>query len=182
MSVLDILHFPDPRLREKARPVEAVDARIRRLADDMLETMYANNGIGLAAIQVAVPERVIVLDMSEDGDDPRVFVNPEIVSGEGSAEVQEGCLSVPGFYEPVKRLGKVRVKALDRDGVPLELDAEGLFAICIQHEIDHLDGKLFVDYLSELKRTRIRKRLEKAQRMGVAADAIPPRRSGAPVI
>lgn len=182
MSVLDILHFPDPRLREKARPVVSVDARIRQLAGDMLETMYANNGIGLAAVQVAVRDRVMVIDVSEDGDDPRVFVNPEILSGDGTAEVQEGCLSVPGFFEPVKRLGHVRVRALDLDGNGFELDADGLFAICIQHEIDHLDGKLFVDYLSELKRTRIRKRLEKAQRSGAAAAAPPVRRSGAPVI
>lgn len=183
MSVLNILHYPDPRLRNKARPVEVVDDRVRKLADDMLETMYSSNGIGLAAIQVGVEERVIVIDISEGGNEPVVFINPEILSGDGSAEVQEGCLSVPGFYEPVQRLGHIRVKALDRDGKPFELEATELFAICIQHEIDHLNGKLFVDYLSELKRTRIRKRLEKSQRLGTD-DATPPpaRRRGAPVI
>jgi peptide deformylase len=171
MTVLNILHYPDPRLREKAQPVAVVDDRIRRLADDMLETMYAANGIGLAAVQVGVPERVVVIDLSENRDQPQVLVNPEVLSGDGSHEIEEGCLSVPGFYEPVKRLGHVRVRALDRDGAPREFDADDLLAVCIQHEIDHLNGKLFVDYLSELKRTRIRKRLEKAQRQNAQAPA-----------
>jgi peptide deformylase len=181
MAVLKILHFPDPRLRNRARPVAVVDERIRALADDMLETMYAANGIGLAAVQVGVPERVVVIDLSENRDSPLVLVNPEVLSGDGDAEVEEGCLSVPGFYEPVKRLAHVRVRALDRDGNATEFDADALFAICIQHEIDHLNGKLFVDYLSELKRTRIRKRLEKAQRLGAGA-AQPARPGRAPVI
>jgi peptide deformylase len=182
MTVLNILHFPNPRLRDKALPVEKVDDRIRQLADDMLETMYQSNGIGLAAIQVGVRDRVMVIDVSDDGNQPLVFINPEIVTGDGEAQVDEGCLSVPGFYEPVQRMGHVKVRALDRDGTPFELEAEGLFAICIQHEIDHLNGKLFVDYLSDLKRTRIRKRLEKAQRHAGADAAPTARRRGAPVI
>ena len=167
MSLLNILQFPDPRLREKARPVEVVDDEIRQLADDMIETMYASRGIGLAATQVGIPKRVVVIDVSDEGDQPQVFINPEIVTGSGEAEIQEGCLSVPGYYEPVKRLGHVTLRALDRDGNPIELEADELFAICIQHEIDHLNGKLFVDYLSELKRNRIRKKLEKEQRQRV---------------
>lgn len=183
MTILNILHYPDPRLREKAQPVPVVDDQVRQLADDMLETMYANNGIGLAAIQVAVSKRVIVIDISENGDQPQVFINPEILHGDGSAQIDEGCLSVPGFFEPVTRLATVRVRALDRDGKAFELDADGLLAICIQHEIDHLNGKLFVDYISELKRTRIRKRLEKSQRLGTTQDIpVPSRRRGAPVI
>lgn len=182
MTVLNILHFPDPRLRDRALPVAEVDDRVRQLADDMLETMYASNGIGLAAIQVGVRERVIVIDLSEDRSQPRIFINPEILEGDGEAQVDEGCLSVPGYFEPVTRLGRVRVRALDRDGKPFELEAEELFAICIQHEIDHLNGKLFVDYLSDLKRTRIRKRLEKAKRQAAADDAPIPARRGSPVI
>lgn len=181
MATLEILRFPDPRLRHTARPVAEVDDRIRRLAAEMLETMYASNGIGLAAIQVNVPERVIVMDLSEERDQPMVLINPEIVEGDGEAEVEEGCLSVPGFFEPVKRLGHVKVRALDADGKPFELEAKELLAVCIQHEIDHLNGKLFVDYLSELKRTRIRKQLEKARRHQRDA-APPPGRSRRPVI
>lgn len=182
MAVLDILHYPNPRLREKARPVTVVDGRIRQLADDMTETMYAAKGIGLAATQVGVPERVIVIDISENGDAPRVFINPEVVSGDGECEVEEGCLSVPGYFEPVKRLGHVKVRALDRDGTPFELEADALYAVCVQHEIDHLNGKLFVDYLSELKRSRIRKRLEKAQRQPASESDTPSPRRRAPVI
>jgi peptide deformylase len=152
-------------------PVAVVDDRIRKLVDDMTETMYAAKGIGLAATQVGVAERVVVIDVSDEGGKPVVFINPEILSGDGSAEIEEGCLSVPGYFEPVQRLGHVKVRALDRDGKPFELEADELFAICIQHEIDHLNGKLFVDYLSELKRTRIRKRLEKAQRQNAQAPA-----------
>ncbi len=164
MALLKILHYPDERLRIKARPVAQVDDEIRILAEDMLETMYAAPGIGLAAPQVDVPKRVIVVDVSEDKSDPRVFVNPEIIAHEGLIKTEEGCLSVPAIYEKVERFEWVRVRALDRQGEPFELEAEDLLAVCIQHEIDHLDGKLFVDYLSELKRKRIRKKLEKARR------------------
>lgn len=161
MALLEILEYPDPRLRTVAKPVKAVDERIRTLASDMLETMYDAPGIGLAASQVNVHERVIVVDISEEQDEPHVFINPEYEKLGGDIEYQEGCLSVPGYYEKVTRSDKIHVKALNTEGEPFELVAEDLLAICIQHEIDHLDGKLFVDYLSNLKRTRIRKKLEK---------------------
>ena len=164
MAILDILHFPDPRLRTVACPVTQVDDTVRQLVDDMLETMYAAPGIGLAATQVNDQRRVVVIDVSEEKDQPLCLINPEIVELAGMEEMEEGCLSVPGVYETVQRADQVRVQALDRDGQTLELSAEGLLAVCIQHEIDHLDGKLFVDYLSQLKRTRIRKKLEKEQR------------------
>jgi peptide deformylase len=164
MALLDILHFPDPRLRIKAKPVPAVTDATRRLIKDMLETMYAAPGIGLAATQVGVDERVIVVDVSDDSDEPMAFINPEILTQEGREISQEGCLSVPGVYEDVERAERIRVRALDRNGKQLEFDADGLLAICIQHEIDHLNGKLFVDYLSDLKRQRIRKRIEKEER------------------
>jgi len=164
MALLDILHFPDPRLRIKAKPVPAVTDATRRLIKDMLETMYAAPGIGLAATQVGVDERVIVVDVSDDSDEPQVFINPEILTQEGRETSQEGCLSVPGVYEDVERAERIRVRALDRHGKRLEFDADGLLAVCIQHEIDHLNGKLFVDYLSDLKRQRIRKRVEKEER------------------
>ncbi|HEX5515603.1 MAG TPA: peptide deformylase [Gammaproteobacteria bacterium] len=161
MAILDILHFPDPRLRTKAAPVEVVDDELRRLVDDMFETMYAAPGIGLAATQVNVHQRVIVIDVSEEKDQPLVLINPELLELRGAEEMQEGCLSVPDYYDTVQRADWVRVRALDRDGKPFELETDGLLAVCIQHEIDHLDGKLFVDYLSELKRNRVRKKLEK---------------------
>lgn len=164
MAKLSILTFPDPRLRNRAKPVGTVDEGVRRLVDDMLETMYAAPGIGLAAIQVDVPLRVVVIDISERHDSPLCLINPEILERDGEEQMEEGCLSVPGFFEPVTRAERVRVRALDRDGQPFEIDADGLLAVCIQHEIDHLDGKLFVDYLSSLKRQRIRRRLEKEQR------------------
>jgi peptide deformylase len=165
MALLPILEFPDPRLRTKAQPVEQVDAALRKLIDDMFETMYAAPGIGLAATQVNVHKRVVVMDLSEDKSEPRVFINPEFESlTEDMDQYQEGCLSVPGFYENVDRPQKVRIKAQDRDGTPYELIAEGLLAVCIQHECDHLNGKLFVDYLSSLKRDRIKKKLEKQHR------------------
>jgi peptide deformylase len=164
MAILEILHFPDPRLRNTAQPVETVDASIRQLLDDMLDTMYAAPGIGLAATQVNVARRVIVIDVSEEKNQPLCLVNPEILELEGVEEMEEGCLSVPGVYEAVQRAERVRLRALDRDGQSFEMQADGLLAVCIQHEIDHLDGKLFVDYLSQLKRTRIRQRLEKEQR------------------
>ncbi len=164
MAILPILHFPDPRLRNPAQPVARVDDEARRLLDDMLETMYAAPGIGLAAPQVNVSKRMIVIDISEERNDPRYFVNPEILARRGNEVFEEGCLSVPNIYETVERAAWVRVKALGRDGKSYELEADGLLAVCIQHEIDHLEGKLFVDYLSELKRGRIRKKMEKLRR------------------
>lgn len=164
MAILDILHFPDPRLRNKAKPVAQVDDSIRRLIDDMLETMYQAPGIGLAATQVNVAKRVVVIDLSEEKNEPLCLVNPEIIEKDGEEQMEEGCLSVPGIYEMVKRANKIRVRALDRDGAPFEMEAEELLAVCIQHELDHLEGKLFVDYLSSLKRQRIRKKLEKEVR------------------
>lgn len=161
MSLLNILHFPDERLRTRAQPVEVVNDEIKQLVSDLFETMYAAPGIGLAATQVDVHKRVIVIDSSEDKNSPLCLINPEIMSNEGEQEYEEGCLSVPGFYELVSRADKVRVKALDEKGKEFELDADGLLAVCIQHEIDHLEGKLFVDYLSEMKRSRIRKKLIK---------------------
>jgi peptide deformylase len=165
MAKLTILEYPDPRLRTRAEPVARVDDALRRLIDDMFETMYAAPGIGLAATQVNVHKRLLVIDVSEDKNHPLVFVNPEIVERQGSVQAEEGCLSVPKIFETLaERSERVVVRALGRDGKPFELEAGGLLAICIQHEIDHLDGKLFVDYLSELKRTRIRKKLEKDRR------------------
>jgi peptide deformylase len=164
MAKLEILTFPNPRLRNHAEPVVRVDDHIRRIVDDMLETMYAAPGIGLAAIQVGIAKRLIVIDVSPEHDQPLVLINPEILSREGEEEMDEGCLSVPGFYESVKRAERVRARALNRDGESFEIDADGLLAVCIQHEIDHLEGKLFVDYLSSLKRQRIRRKLEKDQR------------------
>lgn len=161
MALLNILHYPDPRLREKAAPVDAVDDEVRQLAEDMLETMYDAPGIGLAAIQVNVKKRVIVIDISEDQSDPLILINPEILKAEGERDFQEGCLSVPEAYEIVTRADNISVRTLTMDGDSREFDADGLLATCIQHEIDHLDGKLFVDYLSNLKRQRIRKRIEK---------------------
>ncbi|MBL8251094.1 MAG: peptide deformylase [Candidatus Competibacter sp.] len=169
MAQLTILHYPDPRLRRPALAVETVDDGARALIDDMLDTMYAAPGIGLAATQVNVQKRIVVMDVSESKDRPLVFVNPSILEREGACESEEGCLSVPGYYERVERAARVRVSALDRRGEPFELEAEGLLAVCIQHEIDHLDGKLFVDYLSALKRDRIRKKLEKQARLEARA-------------
>ncbi len=167
MAILNILHFPDPRLRTKAAPVERVDDGIRKLIDDMLETMYDAPGIGLAATQVNVHQRVIVIDVSEEKDQPLALINPELVSRDGVEEMEEGCLSVPGFFEKVERADRVRVRALGRDGQPFELETDGLLAVCIQHEMDHLEGKLFVDYLSSLKRQRIQKKLEKQRRQAM---------------
>lgn len=163
MALLDILHFPDPRLRKKALPVVKVTDKTRQLAQDMLETMYAAPGVGLAAIQINVQKRIVVIDVSEDKSSPLIFINPEIIKKAGEREHEEGCLSVPETYELVTRADTVRVKALNQQGETFELDADELLATCIQHEIDHLDGKLFVDYLSNLKRQRIKKRLEKQQ-------------------
>jgi peptide deformylase len=167
MAIRTILHYPDPRLRHRAVPVKMVNDEIRTLIDDMANTMYQAPGIGLAAIQVDVPKRVIVIDLSENRDCLQVFVNPEILSKDGEQTLEEGCLSVPGIFEPVKRARHILVRAQDRDGQVYELEAEGLLATCIQHEIDHLDGKVFVDYLSSLKQARIRKKLDKQQRLAM---------------
>ena len=179
MAKLTILEYPDPRLRTRAQPDAVVDEAVRQLVDDLLETMYAAKGIGLAATQVDVHRRVLVTDVSPDRTDPRVFINAQIIEREGSTEAEEGCLSVPGIYDTLRaRSEMVRVRALGRDGEPFELDADGLLAICIQHELDHLEGKLFVDYLSELKRNRIRKKLEK-ERKERAAVPVPARNKSA---
>jgi peptide deformylase len=164
MAILNILEYPDPRLRTRAKPVDRVDDAVRRLIDDMFETMYAAPGIGLAATQVDVHRRIIIVDVSENRDEPHAFINPVVTTLGELVESDEGCLSVPGFYEPVFRAERIRVAALDRDGASFELEADGLLAKCIQHECDHLEGKLFVDYLSNLKRTRIRRKLEKQHR------------------
>lgn len=164
MALLPILRYPDPRLHKMAAPVAAVDARVRKLVADMAETMYAAPGIGLAASQVDQHVRVIVIDTSEDKSDLRVFINPELLQQSGECEGDEGCLSVPGIYETVRRASRVRVRALDIDGRAFELDAEGLLAVCIQHEMDHLEGKVFVQYLSPLKQNRIRTKLQKQAR------------------
>ncbi|HEX5786668.1 MAG TPA: peptide deformylase [Woeseiaceae bacterium] len=164
MSKLTIIEFPDPRLRKKAAPVEVVDDALRTFIDDMFETMYAAPGIGLAATQVDFHQRLLVADVSSDRSEPHVLINPRILEKDGVAVTEEGCLSVPGFYEEVERANHIRVAFTDRDGEETEMDVEGLLAVCIQHEMDHLEGKLFVDYLSEAKRSRIRKRLEKDRR------------------
>ena len=171
MANLKILEFPDPRLRTKATPVAAVDDDLRALIGDMFETMYTAPGIGLAATQVDVHQRLLVTDVSVDKDDPHVLINPEIIEKDGVIATDEGCLSVPGYYEEVERAEHIKVRFLDREGAEQELEAHGLLAVCIQHEIDHLDGKLFVDYLSEAKRSRIRKKLEKERRQQAAVVA-----------
>jgi peptide deformylase len=182
MAKLTILEFPDPRLRTRAAPVAVVDDAVRALIDDMFETMYAAPGVGLAATQVNVHRRVLVADVSPEQDHPLAFVNPEIVEREGTTEAEEGCLSVPGIFDKLStRAARIVVRALDREGKPFEMEADGLLAVCIQHEMDHLEGKLFVDYLSELKRTRIRKKLEKERRERGGAPAERDR-SRAPVI
>ncbi|MGA7802671.1 MAG: peptide deformylase [Gammaproteobacteria bacterium] len=166
MALLDILHFPDPRLRTRAQPVERVDDAVRQLVADMFETMYQAPGIGLAATQVNVHQRILVIDVSEERDQPLCLINPEILERSGEEEMEEGCLSVPGVYDRVVRAERIRFRALDRNGESFEQQADGLLAVCVQHEIDHLDGKLFVDYLSSLKRQRIRKKLDKQRRQG----------------
>ncbi len=169
MALLEILKFPDVRLRNKARPVTQVNDSIRKHINDMLETMYHAQGVGLASTQVDIDERIVVIDVSDNGDDPLVFINPEIEALPGEAsDMAEGCLSVPGFYEPLGRPENVRVTALDRNGEEFSMDCDGLLSICIQHECDHLDGKLFIDTLSKLKQNRIRKKLEKVKRTTAA--------------
>jgi len=164
MAKLEILEFPDARLRTVAKPVEQVDDALRRLIDDMVETMYDAQGIGLAATQVNVHRRLLVLDVSENQDTPRVYINPEILARDGSESCEEGCLSVPGIYAEVSRAAVIRVAALDRNGDRFEEDLDGIHAVCLQHEMDHLEGKLFVDYLSPLKRRMVTKKLEKQRK------------------
>lgn len=169
MSYQEILIFPDDRLRRVAAPIDRFDTDLARRVEDMLETMYEERGVGLAATQIDFHRRLFVADCSEDGDDPRVFINPEIVERIGSVDSEEGCLSIPGIRETVSRAERVQVRALDVEGKPFELETDGLLSICIQHELDHLDGKLFIDYLSPLKRQRIRKKMEKAARQRSAS-------------
>lgn len=164
MAKLTILEFPDERLRKRALPVETFDESLGRLIDDMLETMYAAPGIGLAATQVNVQQRLLVIDISEEKNAPLCLINPELIDKQGAEEMDEGCLSVPGVFEKVTRAEKIKARAVDRAGNAFELEAEGLLAVCIQHEMDHLEGKLFVDYLSPLKRQMVRKKLKKEQR------------------
>jgi peptide deformylase len=164
MALRTILEFPDPRLRTRAQPVTRFDAALGTLIADMLETMYAAPGIGLAATQIDVHKRLIVIDLSKDHNEPLVIINPEILSREGEASSEEGCLSVPGIFDDVKRAAKIRLRSHDRTGAVLEQDYDDILAVCIQHEMDHLEGKLFVDYLSEMKRERIRKKLEKERK------------------
>lgn len=164
MAILDVLRFPDERLRTVAAPVETITPELQQIVDDMFETMYAEEGIGLAATQVDIHQRIIVIDVSEDREDQLVLINPEILEQSGSTGIEEGCLSVPGSRALVPRAEQVKIRALDRNGKPFELEADDLLAICIQHEMDHLVGKLFVDYLSPLKRQRIRQKLEKMAR------------------
>ena len=165
MALLPILEYPDPRLKKVAAPVAAVTAEIRRLVRDLAETMYAAPGVGLAATQVNVHKRVLVIDISDHRDELRVFINPELLSAEGEAECEEGCLSVPGYYDKVTRAARIRVRALNEHGEAFELAAEGMLAVCIQHEMDHLLGKVFVEYLSPLKRARLASKLRKKQRL-----------------
>ncbi len=169
MALLNILHFPDPRLRTIAEAVTNFDEDLKTLVSDMFETMYEAPGIGLAATQVDVHKRLLVMDVSEDKNDPKVLINPEILEAEGEEEMDEGCLSVPGYYETVRRADKIRVRAQDVNGDFFEIKTDGLEAVCIQHEMDHLQGKLFVDYISSLKRDRIRKKLEKLKKQGQRA-------------
>jgi peptide deformylase len=173
MAKLTILEYPDARLRTRAVPVTVFDQRLHRQIEDMFETMYAAPGIGLAATQVDYHQRLIVIDVSQEKDQPVVLINPVILAKEGVSEFEEGCLSVPGYFDEVVRAAKVRVRAQDRDGQVFEREVEGLLAVCVQHEMDHLEGKLFVDYLSELKRTRVRKKLEKDRRERATAPARP---------
>ena len=169
MAKLEVLHFPDPRLRKKAIPVQSIDEGIKTLASDMLETMYAENGIGLAATQVNVRKRLVVIDLSEQHNEPMCLINPEIISTEGTEQMQEGCLSVPGYFDLVERAEKIQYSYLTLTGDTVEAETDGLLAVCIQHEIDHLNGRLFIDYLSPLKRQRLRKKIDKQEKLSVPA-------------
>jgi peptide deformylase len=172
MTKLRILEFPDPRLRKKAVPVAAVDDALRQLIDDMFETMYEAPGIGLAATQVDVHRRVLVADVSPEKNEPHVLINPQILEKDGTTVTEEGCLSVPGYFEEVERAEHIKVRYLDRDGKEQESEFDGLLAVCVQHEMDHLEGRLFVDYLSEVKRQRLRKRIEKGRRQHQESAAV----------
>ena len=165
MAKLEVLHFPDPRLRKKATPIETIDATIKAVADDLLETMFDKGGIGLAATQVNIQKRIIVIDISEDRNNPWVLINPEILASDGIVQTQEGCLSVPGYYDDVERAERINYSYLNLEGELIEEEADGLLSVCIQHEIDHLDGKLFIDYLSPLKRQRLMKKIEKQEKL-----------------
>lgn len=167
MAILEVLHFPDARLRKKAAPVETIDTEIKSLAADMLDTMYAENGIGLAATQVNIQKRVVVIDLSEQRNSPMCLINPQIINSQGTEQMQEGCLSVPGYFDLVERAEKITYRYINLDGESITADADGLLAVCVQHEIDHLNGKLFIDYLSPLKRQRLRKKLEKQDKLQV---------------
>lgn len=182
MARLPILEYPDLRLRIRAEPVTEVDETLKALIADMFETMYAAPGIGLAATQVNVHKRLLVLDTSAEGNAPYCLINPEILEASGQTTAEEGCLSVPEYYDYVERAARIRVRALDRDGQPFELEAEGLLAVCIQHEMDHLEGKLFVDYLSELKRERLKKKAVKKAKRGAEDVAVATERTSVPII
>lgn len=169
MAKLEVLHFPDPRLRKKALPVETVDSSIRSIAEDMLETMYDEGGIGLAATQVNIQKRIVVMDISEDRNAPVFLINPTVLKTEGVEQMQEGCLSVPGYYDDVERAERITFSYIDLEGQTIEASADGLQSVCIQHEIDHLDGKLFIDYLSPLKRQRLMKKIEKQEKLQAQA-------------
>lgn len=182
MARLPILEYPDPRLRTRAEPVTKVDDEIRRFVADLFETMYAAPGIGLAATQVNVHKRILVLDVATEDKQPLCLINPEIIKAEGQTRAEEGCLSVPEFYDFVDRAARIKIRALDENGIAFELDAEGLLAVCIQHEMDHLEGKLFVDYLSELKRERLKKKAKKKAKRASTDGAESPSRRSVPVI
>ncbi|MGC2460051.1 MAG: peptide deformylase [Steroidobacteraceae bacterium] len=182
MALLPILEFPDPRLRTRAQPVQQFDAALKQLIADMLQTMYTAPGIGLAATQVNVHRQLLVMDVSSEKNQPEVYINPEIVTRDGVEVSEEGCLSVPNIFEEIERAARVRVRAQDADGRPLERELDGLAAVCLQHEMDHLAGKLFVDYLSGLKRERIRRKLEKERRERASGAAKPAARAAARVI
>jgi len=179
MALRTILEFPDPRLRTRAQPVTEFDAALGELIEDLFETMYAAPGIGLAATQIDVHRRLVVIDISKDRTEPVVLINPEILMREGEASTEEGCLSVPGIFDDVKRAARIRVRAQDRSGATFERDYEDILAVCIQHEMDHLEGKLFVDYLSDLKRERIRKKLDKERKERRGRPANAPAAAGA---
>ena len=181
MARLAILEYPDPRLRNRAEPVTKFDAELQQLVADLFETMYEAPGIGLAATQVNVHKRILVCDVATEGKQPYCLINPEIIRAEGQTNSEEGCLSVPEFYDFIDRAASIRVKAFDPTGKPFELDAEGLLAVCIQHEMDHLEGKLFVDYLSELKRERLKKKASKKAKRA-SGEATPRERTSVPVI
>lgn len=169
MAKLEVLYFPDPRLRKKALAIDTIDANIRSIAEDMLETMYTEGGIGLAATQVDIQQRIVVIDISEDRNDPVVLINPDIIACDGIEQMQEGCLSVPGYYDDVERAERITYSYQTLDGETVEKECDGLLAVCIQHEIDHLDGKLFIDYLSPLKRQRLLKKIEKQEKLQAPA-------------